>query len=949
MDGHEHPLVSFLETRRIRAAGGNTTVKASITGMSKEFPGKWLISDEDYPEFLDNLHDYLFVKQKRPLNLVEQRRPGNASPLLVDLDFRYPPENALKRQFTKDNIYAFVRMYVRTLTDLYDVSEGGITNLRFFVTLRPLPYEEKKPTQHPAKILKDGVHIECPDCFISTEIQQIIRLAMLDADAIKESFDETGYINNDTDIYDLSVIRNAGWFMYGESKASIPPYSLEYVWNYDVTTGLFTQENITDYTPRQLMELLSIRYNKEETHITPIHEEAISQYKSLIQKPAATTAAPVALPEETGVLAAAVANGAQISDTWSHSAYTNDEIILARRLALECLSVDRANGFSTWMEVGWCLHNIDGSEEMFNTWMEFSAKSPKFSANNTESLRSDWNRNWRRPESATSLKMGSLHHWAKTDNPQKYKEIIEDDLITYIEYKIDVTPTHIARLMRRLFGDTYKAAVTGRKSEWYEFKENTWKRLAQGIDIRNRISTDIAELNDKARARTRRRMFEQAEKDEMTKAIEDQRMKRLLNLEKQLYATSFKDNVMKEAAGLFYEEDFMEKLNCDPYLIGTADGVIELHHETGTTGSFTTYARHGRAEDHVSFQAGRQAPDLEPIVYKKYDPVAAQTDPLHIEIDDFFSKVFPNEDLRAYMWRLLASCLEGANKEQCYYIWTGVGGNGKSKLVELMRMTLGDYVTSLQATALTRKRPDAGSANPEIIAIRNKRFIYLQEPDEREPLNTSRMKQFSGEDMVEARGLFEDQTRFKVTGKLHMMCNRLPPIQSMDRGTWRRIRVIPFVSKFVEPDSKEIDATKHIYPRDDYLDIKLVKWRDAFFSKLVWIYESEYLKTGLAPIPGVVMAASEQYKESFDSFSKFKNMLIRTGGAAAGQEITQQELWRGYTAWHSEYGTGAKITPTEFSKRLEESFGEPEGKRKLFKHIVLFNTEAEAEEWDAGM
>jgi P4 family phage/plasmid primase-like protien len=958
IDGHQHPLLEFLEARRIRA--GTTAIKPSVTGMGKQFQGKWFVSEEDYPCFLDNLHDYLVVKQKRPLNLVEQRRQDGMSPLLVDLDFRYSPDDALKRHFTDKNIRTFTRMYINTLTELYDVASSGLERLRFFVTLRPLPYEEFKPN-YPGKILKDGVHIECPDCVLSTEAQQIIRLAMLDANAVTESFGETGYINNDTDIYDLSVIRNSGWFHYGESKASLPPYSLAYVWSYDVESGEIVEEDISKYGSRELMELLSIRYGKVETPLI-VNEDMIDRvnhYKGQVQQKgigsAAAAAAAAAVPaEETGLLATAAATNIPVSDAWSSSAYTNDEILLARRLTLECLSSERADGFTTWMEVGWCLHYIDKSEEMFNTWLEFSAKSAKFCANNVERLRNDWVTNWRRPETATQLKMGSLHMWARNDNPEAYKKIIEDDIITYIEYKIDVTPTHIARLMKRIYGDKYKSAVTGRKSEWYEFKENTWKRLAQGIEVRNKISTDLAELNDKARARTRRRMFEQAEdKDEMTKAIEDQRMKRLLNLEKQLYATSFKDNVMKEAGGLFYEDDFLEKLNCDPYLIGTANGVIELHHDTGrktATGetAYITYSRNGRAEDHVSYQVGRQAPDLDPIVYVPYDPMIAKFDPVHQELDDFFCKVFPNSDLRAYMWRLIASCLEGANKEQCFYIWIGIGGNGKSKLVELIRMTLGDYVTSLQATAVTRKRPDAGAANPEIIAIRNKRFIYLQEPDEREPLNTSRIKQMSGEDMVEARGLFEDQTRFKVAGKMHMMCNRLPPIQSMDRGTWRRIRVIPFVSKFVEPDSVEIDETKHVYPRDDYLDSKMLKWRDAFFSRLVWVYENEYLKTGLAPVPNVVMQASEQYKESFDSFSKFKGMLIRTGGDAVGNEVTAHELWRGYNAWHSEYGTGTKINQTEFNKRLEETFGEPEGKKKIFKHILLFQSEGDAEAWDGS-
>jgi P4 family phage/plasmid primase-like protien len=957
MDGHEtplvsHPLLAFLEPRQIRAGAGTGAPKPSMTGMGRHFPGKWYVSDEDYPQFLDHLHDYLFVKDRRPLNLVEQRLPGGISPLLVDLDFRYSPEGALKRHFTKEHIKRFTTMYAETLAELYQLTDP----IRFFVTLRPLPYEETK-SNYPGKILKDGLHIECPDCVLTTEMQQIVRLAMLEKKAVETCFGDTAYINSETDIYDLSVIRNAGWFYFGESKASVPPYSLAHIWMYEDGQPL-EEGDPAEYTPRELMELLSIRYAKEETplEVKPVAQEKVEKYKAVLHRPAAAaTPAEPAAPLPLAVMPAAGAAATGISDSWSYSGYSNDEILLARRLALECLSTSRADNFTEWMEVGWCLHNIDSSEEMFNTWMEFSAKSPKFSANNTERLRMDWVTNWRRPEMSSSLKMGSLHHWARADSPEKYKAIIEDDIINYIIYKIDVTPTHIARLMRRLYGDMYKYAVIGRKTEWYEFKENTWRRLAQGIEIRNRISIDITELNDKARARIRRPMFEAtAEKDEMTKIIEEQRMKRLINLEKQLYATAFKENVMKEAAGLFYEDDFMEKLNCDPYLIGTANGVIELHHDTGKRIGqgpsqepvYTTLARHGRAEDHVSFQVGRQAPDLDAIVYLPYDPRTVACDPIHAEIDDFFSKVFPDADLRAYMWRLLASCLEGANKEQCYYIWVGVGGNGKSKLVELMRMTLGDYVTSLQATALTRKRPDAGSANPEIIAIRNKRFIYLQEPDEKEPLNTSRMKQFSGEDMVEARGLFEDQTRFKVAGKLHMMCNRLPPIQSMDRGTWRRIRVIPFVSKFVEPDSKEIDPAKNIYPRDDYLDAKMLRWRSAFLSKLVWVYENEYLRAGLSPNPAIVMQASEQYKESFDSFSKFKSAVIRAGGAAVGEEATFQELYRAYGAWHSDNGAGAKIGQTEFAKRLEETFGEPEGKKKIYKHVVVFQSEAEAEEWD---
>jgi P4 family phage/plasmid primase-like protien len=320
---------------------------------------------------------------------------------------------------------------------------------------------------------------------------------------------------------------------------------------------------------------------------------------------------------------------------------------------------------------------------------------------------------------------------------------------------------------------------------------------------------------------------------------------------------------------------------------------------------------------------------------------------MQLEIEEFFCKLFPAVELRTYVWRLLASCLEAKNREQCYYIWIGGGGNGKSKLVELMRMTLGDYVASLKSTALTRKKSDAGSANPEIAALRNKRFIYLQEPDENEPLNTSIMKQFSGEDMVEYRGLFADQSKMKITGKLNMMCNKLPPVNSMDRGTWRRIRVIPFVSKFVDATDPDINPERFIFPKDDRLDAKMARWREFFLARLVHIYETEYSVIGMGKIPDIVTSASNQYKESFDAFAKFRNTCIRQGGKATGAETTFTELWRAYGSWYSDAGAGTKkMSQQDFEKRLEDELGFPEGKKKVFRHVRVFMSEEDSAAWD---
>jgi phage/plasmid-associated DNA primase len=263
-----------------------------------------------------------------------------------------------------------------------------------------------------------------------------------------------------------------------------------------------------------------------------------------------------------------------------------------------------------------------------------------------------------------------------------------------------------------------------------------------------------------------------------------------------------------------------------------------------------------------------------------------------------------------------------------------------------MSMALGDYATSLQSTAMTRKRPDAGAANPDIMAIRNKRFIYMAEPDDREPLNTSRMKQFTGEDDVEARGLFEDQTKFKITGKIFMLCNAFPAINTMDRGTWRRVRAVPFESKFVDPVVEDINPSANIYPRDNQLDAKMKRWRSVFMSKLVYIYKTEYLPYGLGAIPSIVTQESNKYQESFDSVAKFMNARIReiTKG---GYESNIKDIFRVYKNWYESIGggVGRKLSQNELYKRLCDKCGEPSDK-KTFKQMRLFEDDVDIEEYD---
>jgi phage/plasmid-associated DNA primase len=213
------------------------------------------------------------------------------------------------------------------------------------------------------------------------------------------------------------------------------------------------------------------------------------------------------------------------------------------------------------------------------------------------------------------------------------------------------------------------------------------------------------------------------------------------------------------------------------------------------------------------------------------------------------------------------------------------------------------------------------------------------------------MKQFSGEDMVEARPLYGDQERFRIMGKICMLCNDLPAVNSMDHGTWRRIRVIPFEARFLDKGNPELLLNKpNVYQKDLELLEKLVKWREQFLSLLVHVYDTEYIPLGLNPVPEVVIRESNKYKEKFDVYARFKTERIREPITAEEQlecrtnplESKRVRLIIGQ--WRKENRIEG-FTANDALDRMKDEFGEPEAGR-FWPTIRMFSNDEDVAEWD---
>jgi hypothetical protein len=169
----------------------------------------------------------------------------------------------------------------------------------------------------------------------------------------------------------------------------------------------------TDY-----IKTLSIRNKYIETIIKPEHKDVIR----VVDKE----------------LKAKELNKIQIKDDLNKKILTDNDnnfksktdaenIELAKKL-VKILDKKRTENYNDWIQVGWCLRNID--LELLEAWDEFSKQSEKYQKGCCDNV-------WFKMTEGT-LNMGTLHYWAKNDNPEKYNHIIKQrnqNITSYVGVK----------------------------------------------------------------------------------------------------------------------------------------------------------------------------------------------------------------------------------------------------------------------------------------------------------------------------------------------------------------------------------------------------------------------------------------------------------------------------------------------------------------------------------
>jgi P4 family phage/plasmid primase-like protien len=869
--------------------------------------GKYLIGEEVEDEFYH--HYFNEVIQGGDVEYLTEKQLGEGGPVAVDLDFRFDPD-IRERQHNDEDIQDIISIYLDVLKTMFTFA----SDKSFMV------YVFEKPDVNISNedVTKDGIHIII-GLQMSSPLQIILRNKVL------EQFDTNP--NNIEIIQDLPLLSSCpwktvldegiskgctNWTLYGSRKPNNDAYQITCVYKvtFDESDGEFcTEVENTDIYHRDINEFkkLSVRYrNHPKFELTPeanrlleasqrskkggrVMSRSGSSSRLKVVSRAQLSPGPASDPS-TLVPVNRISTKAQLEEWQAYIERTLDEsskystVRDTHRFALTLPDKFYGEGtYAMWMELAFALKNTD-SEMMFITWALVSAKKIGFDYGCIPDLYDRWDKIDKREGGKTDR---SVRYWAKEYNRAGYNAVNSKSLDHYVMNALDNDGDHeICKVLRCLCSEQFVCSgLTSGNQTWYMFKDHRWE---QDVGMRLRadgISNQLYEVFYAKQVEILSTSQDNPVDDGGRKNTYDRtslHAKTVSSIMARCHSNTQKNSIAKEAAEHFFSKDFNNNLDQDKWTLCFSNGVINLQ-----TGVF----RDGRPQDFISKSTT--------IPYLNETELQSDTNAETVlEINNFMSQLFPDEDLREYMWEHLASTLVGANLNQTFNIYKGSGSNGKSLLADLMAKSLGEYCNpTAPVSIITSKRQSLGGTSSELYALKSIRYAIFQEPTKGMVLNEGAMKEMTGDAKIQARELYQTSSSFNQMFSLAVCTNSLFEIRSNDDGTWRRLRIVEFKSCFKDADvfdalpKKERDG-KYIFKKDPELIDKLDVWAPVFASILV----SRCIKNrGIVKDCSMVLNETSKYRLRQDIIGQFVEERIV---ASESGTITREALSQTWQSWY---------------------------------------------------
>jgi putative DNA primase/helicase len=331
------------------------------------------------------------------------------------------------------------------------------------------------------------------------------------------------------------------------------------------------------------------------------------------------------------------------------------------------------------------------------------------------------------------------------------------------------------------------------------------------------------------------------------------------------------DAMLAVASRFFRMQVPFDSLNRDPYLLGAANGVVDLR-----TGTLRPAARDDLVTKRcpVAFNPQAVAPRWCAFIDEITGTPLPVTRTSSGQIDPASVGQFKKRPgLATYMRRALGYGLTGSVAEHKIFVAIGSSANGKNVMLDTAQHVAGDYWVTISPEALMTSRHDADAERPTPTAasLAGARAAISSESRDGQRLDVALVKRHTGGGYMTARQMRENPFRFQITHKLWLMTNHQPVLDHLDDAIRGRLHLIPFERQWNRPGHPERDPA--LPDGDKDLPEKL---RAEAEGILAWLVAGAvaYLKEGLEP-PAEVMRRTREYFRGQDLLGQWLELYER--------------------------------------------------------------------------
>ena len=320
------------------------------------------------------------------------------------------------------------------------------------------------------------------------------------------------------------------------------------------------------------------------------------------------------------------------------------------------------------------------------------------------------------------------------------------------------------------------------------------------------------------------------------------------------------------------------ELDCNPYLLGVTNGVVDLHD-------------------------GQYLINQPSLKITRYCNASFDVDASCTRWISFLDEIFAQDTATiACVQRLLGCTLLGLASEEKLIICFGSGSNGKSVFSNIVHKIMGGYSITAPPSMLTTRRKGDGGPRNDLAALAGARYVSINELQAGDRLDEQIVKMLAGREPISARFLHQEFFEFTPTFTPWLRTNHKPIIYGVEEGIWRRLVLLNFGVQI--PEDK----------KDSALEDKLFAERDGI---LMWMIEGArlFLKEGICISPSMrndLLA----YRGDSDLLGEFLSDTTWASNSVA-EKIEQKLFYTSYRIWSAVNGT-RPMAKKSFTQRLVE-------------------------------